>query len=303
VQQNQGQRFDFASVSKRYEETTPIRGKRKEQNIRPIYRRDRAYERIVKVSDTEYYITFDAYQHRQAHNKAITWSLNNGMETMTVHTPRKMWGTSPSMDLNPRALSSSSTFWFYNFNMPSDFSMVNYRVGKYVRYHDKYYTLELGDITFQRKQGEKHWQPLVVHREFKHTLDRKQTKELRETIKPFMAYYDVMCDIVETKWEYGNPIVKAIGGDDAYPDEIKTEQVIELFKPKGDDVPDGWFKMVERYKHRLTRYSFRNENNIHERDKLDKAICSDLFYLVKPCRATEVPIGTLTHDRYKNWYR
>ena len=122
VQANQGQRFDFVSVAKRYEDTKPIRGKRKEQNIRPIYRRDRSYERIVKVSDTEYYITFDAYQHRTNHNKAITWSLNDGIETMTIHTPKKTWGTTPSYDFNPRALSSSSTFWFYNFNLPRRFS-------------------------------------------------------------------------------------------------------------------------------------------------------------------------------------
>ena len=29
----------------------------------------------------------------------------------------------------------------------------------------------------------------------------------------------------------------------------------------------------------------------------------DLFSVVKPCKITEVPIGTLTHDRYKQWYR
>lgn len=304
VQNNQGQRFDFEKIKNRYEETIPLRGKRKEQNIRPIYRRDRSYERMVKVSDTEYYVTFDGYQHRTIHNKAITWSLNNGIELMTIHTPKKVWGSSPSMDLNPRAFSSSSTFWFYNFNMPPDFGMVNHRASKYVRYDNKFYTVEMGDITFQRKVGETHWLPLMVHREFKHTLDRTQTKELRESIKPFMAYYDIMCEIVEGsgRWDYGNPIYKAVVGDDDR--TIFADEVVALFKQTQDgDVPDGWLGMVERYKHRITGYDYHTRTNIYQRHKLPKEICNDLFRIVKPCKVTEVPLGTLTHDRYKQWYR
>ena len=252
VQQNQGQRFDFERVAKRYENTIPLRGKRKEQNIRPIYRRDRAYERMVKVSDTEYYITFDAYQHRTNHNKAITWSLNNGIETMTIHTPKKVWGQSPSLDLNPRALSSSSTFWFYNFNLPADFGMANHRASKYVRYDNKFYTIELGDITFQRKVGENHWLPLVVHREFKHTIDRTQTKQLRESIKPFMDYFDLMNNIVDGigRWDYGNPIYKAVVGDSDR--LIRKEEAIALFKPAQDgSVPDGWLRKRLNHSHSI----------------------------------------------------
>lgn len=300
VQANQGRRFDFASVAKRYEDTKPIGGKRKDQNIRPINRRDRSWERIIKVSDTEYYITYDSYQHRTNHNKAISWSLNNGMEFMTIHTPRKMWGQTPSMDLNPREFSSSSTFWFYNFNLPPDFGMVNHRASKYVRYDNKFYSVELGDVVFQRKQGENHWLPLVVHREFKHTIDRTKTKQLREAIKPFVDYYDVMCEIVETKWEYGNPIISALTNGEDIVHEVEPEQAIKLFT---DGVQDGWIRLVERYKHRLTRWDYSSRNDLHERNKLEKAICSDLFYLVKPCKKTVVPLGTLTHDRYKQWYR
>jgi len=241
VQHRQGRSFNFASVAKCYEDTIPLRGKRKAENIRPINRRDRAYERIVKVSDTEYYITFDAYQHRTNHNKAITWSLNNDIEFMTIHTPKKVWGQSPSMDLHPRTFSSASVFWFYNFNLPADFGMVNYRANKYVRYDNKYYSVELGDIMFQRKVGDRHWLPLVVHREFKHTIDRTQTKQLRESIKPFIEYFDVVSEIVEGsgRWEYGNPIYKAVVGEKDR--QIFTEEVMALFKPCEDgSVPDAW---------------------------------------------------------------
>jgi hypothetical protein len=302
VQAYQGGRFDFESVKKRYEDVIPLRGKRKDENIRPIKRRDRAFERIVKVSDTEYYVTFDAYRHRNIHNKAITWSLNNGLEFMTIHTPRKLWGATPSMELFPSTFSSSSVFWFYEFNLPHQFGMTNYRANKYVSYDGKYYSVELGDITFQRKVGESHWLPLKVYREFKHTLDRTQTKQLRESIKPFMAYYDIMCDIVDRgRWDYGNPIYKALIGDENR--AIYADEAIALFKPSGDDVPDSWLAMVERYKHRITGYDYQTRTHAHHRNKLDKEICKDLFSIVKPCKIAEVPLGTLTHDRYKKWYR
>ena len=222
---------------------------------------------------------------------------------MTVHTPRKLWGASPSTELHPRTFSSSSVFWFYDFNMPSDFGMVNYRANKYVRYDNKYYSIELGDITFQRKVGENHWLPLMVHREFKHTLDRTQTKQLRESIKPFMDYYDIMCDIVEEKgrWEYGNPIYRAIVGDADR--TVHADEAITLFKLSGSDVPDAWLGMVERYKHKIMGYDYQSRSNTFQRHKLPSEICKDLFRIVKPCKTTEVPIGTLTNDKYKQWYR
>ena len=304
VQQNQGRRFDFEGIKNRYEQTIPLRGKRKEQNIRPLYRRDRAYERMIKVSDTEYYITFDAYQHRTAHNKAITWGLNDGMELMTIHTPKKVWGSTPSMELHPRTFSSASVFWFYGFNLPSDFAMVNHRANKYVRYNNKYYSVELGDVVFQRKVGEKHWLPLIVHREFKHTIDRTQTKQLRENIKPFVEYFDIMCDIIDGngRWQYGNPIYNAIAGDQNR--RVSPQEAIALFKQGNDgSVPDGWLSMVERYKHRITRYMYHSNGDGLDRQRLPKEICDDLFRIVKPCKTTEVPIGTLINDRYKHWYR
>ena len=303
VQSAQGQKFDFEKVKKRYEDTVPLRGRRRAENIRPINRRDRSYERIVKVSENEYYVTFDAWRGSGKHNKAITWCLNDGMETMTIHTPRRVW-SGTNNELHPRTLSSSSVFWFYNFNMPSYFKMENHRSNKYVCYQDKYYSIELGDIVFQRKQGNSNWLPLVVHREFKHHLDRKQTKELRESIKPFMAYFDLMCDIVDSQWEYGNPIYKALAGDvqDAV---VKPEQARALFKPKEDgSVPDEWLRMVERYKHKITRRYYRAKDaDALERYKLGNEVCKDLFSLAKPCKTIEVPIGTLTNDRYKGWYR
>lgn len=304
VQQAQGGSFTFDTVKERYENTTPIRGKRLADNIRPIKRRDRNFERIVKVDDNEYYVTFDGYKFRTHHNKAITWQMREGMEYMTIHTPRKTWSSTDPTELYPRYLSSASTFWFYDSNMPVGFSMINHYVNKYVRYHDKYYSLELGDITFQRKQGENDWQPLVVHSQFKHHIDKEKTKELKQSIKPFLDYFDIMSDVVEEKYAWGNPILRSI--DEDKPHEVTPQRVMEVFKPS-DTVPDAWLLMVEKYKRKVT-YSKRlldgtwSDNRVFKED-LPKVLLKDLYEVVKPCKAIEVPLGQLCIDRYKSWYR
>ena len=303
VQSAQGGRFTFETVKERYEATKPIQGQRKEQNIRPILRRDRSWERIVKVSDTEYYITFDSYKWRTIHNKAITWSLNNGMEFMTIHTPRKTWSHNDPDELYPRYLSSASTFWFYDFNMPIGFNMVNYYVNKYVRYQDKHYTLEQGDIMFQRKEGATDWQPLIVHRQFKHHIDKEKTKELKEVIKPFLNYFDLMSEIVESGYGWGNPITQAIRPDSI--DKATPQEVMDMFK-QTDTVPDAWLSMTERYKRKIT-YSKRVNNEWQPqrvcKEDLPKVLLKDLYSIVKPCKTIEVPLGQVCIDRYKSWYR
>lgn len=303
VQANNGGRFTFDTVKERYETTTPLRGKRKEENIRPIKRRDRAWERIIKVNDNEYYVSYDCYRHRQAHNKAITFKADDTMEWITIHTPRRVWQADQA--LNVRAFSSSSTYWFYDFNLPPEFSMANHRANKYVRYADKFYTIEKGDITFQRKRGGSptDWQPLVIHREFKHTLDRKKTKELRELLKPFKEYYEVMSDIVEPKYEYGNLIVRAIhNGENG---KTMPEQALELFKPSGEP-HDAWLKITENLKRKATYhiwdYNTRTHEYTHNKARAIKYLEQDLFQIVKPCKEVAVELGKLSNDRYKWWF-
>jgi len=99
VQSAQGGRFTFDTVKKRYQDTIPLRGKRKAENVRPINRRDRHWERIYEVSENEYYVSFDAYKFRTHHNRGITWKMIDGMEYMTIHTPRKTWSSSNPNEL------------------------------------------------------------------------------------------------------------------------------------------------------------------------------------------------------------
>ena len=304
VQSEQGGAFTFATVKERYETTVPIRGRRRADNIRPIKRRDRSFERIVKVDDNEYYITFDGYKWRTIHNRAITWQMRDGMEYMTIHTPRKTWSSTDPHELYPRYLSSASTLWFYDFNMPSGFNMVNYYVNKYVKYQDKHYTIEQGDITFQRKEGDTDWQPLIVHTQFKHHIDKEQTKKIKEAIKPFLDYFNIMADVVEEKYDYGNLVRRAVNPNE--PHKTTPAQVWEAFK-QSDTIHDSWVLMVESYKRKIT-YSKRTDDgkwtdNRMFKEDLPKILLKDLYEVIRPCKSIAVPLGQVAIDRYKSWYR
>jgi len=179
--------------------------------------------------------------------------------------------------------------------------MVNYYVNKYVKYQDKHYTIEQGDIVFQRKEGATEWQPLVVHRQFKHHIDKEKTKQLRQDIKPFLEYYDTMSGIIETKNSWGNAIHRAIVKDDWR--SVSPDEVMALFKPNEGNIPDSWLDMVEKYKYKITYRTYHEQATVEHRGKLEKIITKDLFELAKPFKAIEVPLGQVCIDRYKSWYR
>jgi hypothetical protein len=308
VQHDNGQRFDFDKIKQHYEQIKPIRGKRAHLNIRPISERDRSAERIIKVGENEYYITFNAYRWNEInqpdhlHTKAISFHQIGEMETVVVHTPRTNW--KGKTDLYPRAFSNSSVFYFYHFNLPNGLNMVNHKSCKYLRVDNEngylYYTVEKGDITLTRKKGDKYWKPMVVHREVVHALDKAKTKEWRTTAKPLLDYLNIMVDVVEPQylgwWE--NTLAKATTN-------IPKD---ELFKQPNGEAPEHWFKLAEYYKKRIESTdwgvynNFQDRKTIYRKDKLKHYLYKDLYKLVKPLRTIEVPLGTVCKDRFKSWF-
>jgi hypothetical protein len=284
VQADNGGRFTFDTIKARYESVKPLRGKRKDQNVRPLNERRRDWERVFMVNENEYYISHDAYRSRTEplHNRSITWFKRGDWEIITVHTPKAVWSKEDSQRICPYVLSSPSVFYFYDYNLPDGLCMDNPSSCKYVKVLNAegtptYYTLEKGDITFQRRSGDKYWNPVVVHREFKHYLDRSKTKELRKSIEPFLEYYNVVAPLMDkTSYFYGNPL---------------EEFGMTVFNKVDDEVPESWFKIVERYKHKNQWY----------RGDVKNLIIKDLYRVAKPFVKEPVSLGTPAKDRYRTW--
>jgi len=278
---------DFNAIKEHYDSIIPIRGKNKALNIRPNGDRRKQWERVFKVNDNEYYVSNNAGHWRSHHDRAITWRLNGDIETVTVHTPRKHWLQHANDELNPRALSASSTFWFYHFNMPRGMFMINYNANKFVGINTpegvKSYTITSGDISFTKKQGETYWKPLSVRRMFKHTIDRKLKKQCLNEVNPFMEYFNIMSPLLDKTESYYGDVFADLNKD--------------IFK-KGEPT-DEWAILTERI---VNNYRYRPHYNNKLLDIKTK-LQSDYVRLVKPFKVHEIPLGELANDRYKNFFR
>lgn len=310
VQRDQGRRAGFEGIRNTYEQTKPIRGKRATLDIRPIGERDRTWERVIKVSDTEYYITNNAYtysdmcklrgQEYRGHSRAITYKLEGEQETIILHAPRATWrekNADGEFPIDTSGFNAPSNFYFYAFNLPIGLGMENIKSDKFLWIEDEerkrqYYTLTKGDVVVTRKLTESVWKPLVVHRIVKRTIDRKKSKAVREQAKSLLNYIKTMMPLVEHKWSYGNLLDKC-----ARDNAVTLEQILA---PQGDDIPTYWFSLAEGYKAQSRSWSYDDGYTFRE-EAVERNVLKDLYRLTKPFKTIEVPLGEIAHDRYKNW--
>jgi hypothetical protein len=292
VQRANGVRTDFNKAVERYESIKPLIGKRKTLDVRPTGERDRAHERIVKVSDTEYYLTCSEWGWRDRQRlqgekvdpepRSITLKQEGEVETIIIHSARY-------------GFASPSIYYFYDYNLPVGMSMTKYHGTTYISITKPegnpcrfdYYTLNKGDITFYRPKGGTYWTPLIVHREVKHSLDRKKTKAIREKLNTFTEYARVMLPLVEGKYQWGSTL------------NAHWEDFVTLKNP--DEIPESWLKAVTHYASRLGRYNWQTKTNILNEKGLIPMIQREAYRAAKPFNVEPVPLGELSYDRYRSW--
>jgi hypothetical protein len=326
VQYENGQLYDFNKIAKRYEDTVPLRGKRKALNIRPHGERNRDWERIVKVNDQEYYVSNNGYSFYEKSglppNRAITFKRNDdGTELVIVHTPRAYWGDKAEdrERLIPKQLGVPSSFFFYDRNLPVGLGITKYYSKNYLYVQNSdtagdisYYTLEMGDVHLTRQVGDKFFKPLIVHREVHRSLDRKKTKAIREELKPFVEYVRVMLPLVEADRHgmYTRPMTWAytthregsyISGNLA--NECFGKGWRGMFTGEPNEFT---FKLVQYYKYMCNRtvynYDTRQQDLIEATpEQVAKYIAKEVYEREKPLHEEAVELGKRTFDKYRNW--
>lgn len=328
VQRYNGQAYDFAKIAQRYENTPPLRGKRRAMDIRPHSERNRCHERIVKVNDNEYYLTNNAYRWYDKHGysicRAITFKRNDdGTELVIVHTPRRYWGDKPEDRemLMPKQLGVPSSFFFYSYNLPEGMSMTKHHTKNYlaVKVEDGYgesalrfYTVDKGDVHLTRQVGEKYFKPLIVHREFHRSLDRSKTKAIRNELSSFLEYVRVMTPLVEADRQqcWCDPIEysKHANKDGLYSVGSLGEKCIGkgwrgLFTGEDNEL---WFNLVQHYKHKCQRNKWNPEARAYESLACDpktimNLVANRVYQIEKPLVEEPVELGVKTFDKYRNW--
>lgn len=288
VQRQNGVKTDFDAAIKRYESIKPLRGKRSKLDVRPIGERNRAYERIVKVSDTEYYLSCTSWGYYEREGvkpedadkkRAITLKREGEVESIIIHKARY-------------GMTSSSIYWFYDCNLPQGMNMEKYRGSNYVRVLKEdgkfnYYRADKMDITFYRPKGSHYWTALHVYREVKHSLDRKLTKAIREKLTTFTNYARVMLPLVEAKHNYRATL------------DAHWEDFVTLKNP--DEIPESWLTAVAHYAYRLNKYDWTTRTHTINEAGLIPMIQREAYKLAQPFKVEPVPLGELSFDRYKGW--
>lgn len=326
VQMHNGRAYTFDKIAQRYEQTEPIRGKRRALDIRPHGERRRDWERIVKVNDSEYYLTNNAYkwydQHGYSPCRAITFKRDDeGNETVIVHTPRQYWGDKAEdrERLIPRQLSNPSSFFFYMHNLPQGLDMYKFRSKNYLAVKEdevttKYYTLDKGDVHLTRQVGDKFFKPLIVHREFHRSLDRTKTKALRDELKGFKEYVRVMLPLAthERHGMYDSPLKWAMIDKDSEFTYYGQSDFAKACQGKGwrglftGEPSDLWFSLIQYYKYQCRTHKWNPQTRDYDYieptpQTVMKMITDQVYAVEKPLHEEPVELGIRTFDKYRNW--
>jgi len=336
VQRQNSGYYDFNKIKQAYESIKPLRGKRKHLDIRPHGERNRSWERIVKVSDNEYYITNQAYgyyetrfdqfpERSKEHNRAMTFVMAGNIEYLTVHTPRRHWGDNVKLpfaerkELDKGGFIAPSNYYFYYYNLPTNLIMDKYGSKAYLGVRDgsdkyRYFTLMQGDVVLTRKQGDEYFKPLVVHRETKRAIDRTKTKEIRQELEPFVNYVSVMAPLMEYKhvsWGYKNPFAlnKMLGHDNVDQEwkDVVNKSWSELVSMKGDELPEYWFNMAQSYRSRIETKKYNWDTKQYEMlpitaQKIKTLIYDDVYRQALPFKVEDVELGVaFKNNKYYSW--
>jgi hypothetical protein len=294
VQRYNGRPTDFEVAKQRYESIKPLIGKRKALDVRPLGKfsdRNRAHERIVKISDTEYYLSCTHWnwndreimadsKNDNLKPRAITLKQEGEVETIIIH--RNRFGfTSPSI------------YYFYEYNLPVGMGLTKHRGTTYVSIKNnddkyQYYTLNQGDVTFYRPKGGTAWTPLHVYREVKHKLNRTKTKAIREKLKTFVDYAKVMFPLVEPKGNSWGSVL-----------DMHWADFVTLKNP--DEIPESWLTAVANYKQKLNHWNWTAKAYDYNEAGLIPKIQKEAYRVEKPFDTEVVPLGEMSNDPYKSW--
>jgi hypothetical protein len=176
----------------------------------------------------------------------------------------------------------------------------------------RYYTVDKGDVVLTRGALDKFYKPLVVHREFKRSLDRKKTKAIREELSSFVEYVRVMMPIVEADRQsmYSPPMYWAHQKDVEHlyvsggiAKECMGKGWRGLFTGEPDELS---FKLVQYYKAMCNRSVWNPESRSYDLidatpQQIAKYIANEVYKYEKPLHEEPVELGVKTFDRYRNW--
>lgn len=216
----------YREAKQRYEEVKPIRGR--SEDVRPLGKRRRDWERIVKVSDTAYAIRlYDTnvvtyYEDGSVELCTGGWPSVSTAEMIELHSPFYTAKRSRNVWVWNRYQSTNDNLEAEKYIVPANGTPV-----KFVR-RDGRYVPETPQVIKQR------------------VVDRTGIKELRAKIKPFLDYSKIMLNL-SGGWLHLNTMLDLGGekfntyvyGQIIFPKNFTREQEITMnnvgYRPNEND--------------------------------------------------------------------
>lgn len=200
-------RFDsFDSVAKMYADIVPLRGKRKAEDVRPIWARRYHWRRVVKMNDNKYVLHDGDYTWQRSFEEScdlapITWERKADGDYVTIRNcsashysvsrysflssalPKGLWFR---MDNGKHFIVDGQTeHYLAKFD-----GMYDHNINKYVVHKDKTITFKhLGDGKFER-------------------VSELLPMKVRRIDKDLKAKYD---PLIKEAWEWGCAVLPILG--------------------------------------------------------------------------------------------
>lgn len=200
-------RFDsFDNVAKMYAETVPLRGKRKAEDVRPIWARRYWWRRVVKMNDNKYVLHDGDYTWQRSFEEScdlapITWERKADGDYITIRNCH-----AASYSVSRYSFLSSALprgLWFRMSNgkhyivdgqaehyLAKFHGKYDYNISKWVLHEDKFITFKhLGDDKFER-------------------VSELLPMKVRRIDKDLKAKYD---PLIKDAWEWACAVLPILG--------------------------------------------------------------------------------------------
>lgn len=295
---------DFETTVKRYESVKPLIGQRVKHGItdhRPLTDRHRTFEVWHKADDGSYGMAFasvypvDSKTDPKTGKREIT-------KYYKEYKPLLMVYPDGHYELTPVWMNNYVTWELLGVLLPKGLSFVKYGAKQYIVADQpdgtkKYYYQDGQTMIFRpyESDGKRCFEVIGGLRESKVLIDNAKAKKIRQEVKPFLDYYEIMSPFVTTDNEDHNVRSWSF----RYEMRERLDRADWLVRNEGEEYGEKWMDAVEALFHTHTHFNHQWNGNTHtvsvtppDRKFIEERLRGAYLYkITKPYRQVAVDVG------------
>lgn len=292
---------DYETTKKKYESVKPLIGQRVKHGItdhRPLTDRHRTFE--VWHRDGDRYGMAFAMVYPTNHQRDPKTGKTTVTSYYKEYKPLLMAYPDGRFEFTPQWMSNYVTWHTLGALLPTGLSFARFGTKQYIVADQpdgtkKYYFQDGQHMRFvpYESNGKRFFEVIGGLAEHKLLIDTEKAKKVRQELKPFLDYYEIMSPFVTTDenlvstWSFRHDMRE------------RLDQANWLVRQDGEEYGEKWMNMVEALFHTHTEFNHSWDNGKHEvqitypdRQKLEhKLRGAYLYQLTKPFKQVAVDVG------------